>query len=102
MIPGDNESLHERAKAFREWCEGFSQGLSMGGLNFDEVEEDEVQEAIQHIEEFAELDINGLEVCEEDERALMEVSEYTRMAILRIYGDLKQTHPQEKDKKKAH
>lgn len=50
--------------------------------------EEESQDALQHLMEFAELDCETLEVGEEDERALMEVSEYTRMAVLRLHSDL--------------
>lgn len=88
LLPDEQESLTERAKAFSEWCEGFTQGLTMAGVNIDQFYEEEAQEALQHIMEFSELDYNDLEVGEEDERALMEVSEYTRMAVIRLHGDL--------------
>ncbi|AHE65676.1 UPF0149 family protein [Legionella oakridgensis] len=88
MLPNDDESLMARAQAFSEWCEGFTQGLTMAGVDFNQFQEEEVQEAAQHLVEFAQLDYEALQVNEEDERALMEVSEYARMAVLRIYHDL--------------
>ena len=88
LLPDDHEPLIERAQAFSEWCEGFTQGLDMAGVGLDQFYEEEAQEALQHIIEFAELDCDSLDVDEEDERALMEVSEYTRMAVIRLHGDL--------------
>ncbi|HAZ7574486.1 UPF0149 family protein [Legionella sp. PATHC032] len=88
LLPDDNESLVVRAQAFSEWCEGFTQGLTIVGVGMEQFYEEESQEALQHLIEFAELDCESLEVGEEDEKALMEVSEYTRMAVLRLHSDL--------------
>ncbi|GGI87123.1 hypothetical protein GCM10007966_14800 [Legionella impletisoli] len=102
MLPEEDESLSTRAQAFSEWCDGFIQGLVMAGVDVEQIEEEEVQDAIQHIAEFAKLDYDSLNIDEEDERALMEVSEYARMAVLRIYGDLKENHHHEDATQKAH
>ncbi|HAT8179207.1 TPA: UPF0149 family protein [Legionella pneumophila] len=88
LLPDDNESLVIRAQAFSEWCEGFTQGLTIAGVGMEQFYEEESQDALQHLIEFAELDCESLEVGEEDEKALMEVSEYTRMAVLRLHSDL--------------
>ncbi len=88
MLPDEQESLLERALAFSEWCEGFTQALTLCGIGADQFNEEEAQDALQHMLEFAELDCDTLDVGEEDERALMEVSEYARMAVIRLHGDL--------------
>lgn len=88
LLPEESEPLPERAKAFSDWCGGFIQGLNLVGIGFDVLHEEEAQDALQHIADFAELDHEEVRIGEEDERALMEVSEYTRMAVLRIHGDL--------------
>jgi uncharacterized protein len=54
----------------------------------DYLYEEDAQEALQHLVEFAELDCETLDADEEDERALMEVTEYARMAVIRLHGDL--------------
>lgn len=102
MLPDDNESLPERAQAFSEWCEGYVQGMTLSGIGFEELHEEEAQEALQHLREFAELDYQSLQVDEEDERALMEVTEYARMAVLRIYGDLHSNQPKSERSEKSH
>lgn len=88
LLPDEEESLVERAQAFSEWCEGFTQGLNMAGVGLEQFYEEEAQEALQHIIEFAELDCETLDVDEEDEKALVEVSEYARLAVIRLHGDL--------------
>lgn len=88
LLPDDNQPLSERALAFSEWCEGFTQGLTMAGIDVDQFYDEEAQEALQHLMEFAELDCDTLDIEEEDEKALMEVSEYARMAVIRLHGDL--------------
>lgn len=88
LLPDENESLVIRAQAFSEWCEGFTQSLTIAGVGVEQFYEEESQDALQHLIEFAELDCDTLEVGEEDEKALMEVSEYARMAVLRLHSDL--------------
>lgn len=90
LLPGDDDDLRERAQAFSEWCEGFVQGLTISGIDFDAFDDEEAEESAQHIAEFSQLDYEGLKMSEDDEKALMEVHEYTRLAVLRIYGDLKE------------
>lgn len=89
MLPNDDDSLMNRAQAFGLWCAGFTEGLTMAGIDPLQVEEDEIQEAIQHLAEFAQLDYESLEMEEQDEKAFVDVSEYTRMAVLRIYNEIK-------------
>jgi uncharacterized protein YgfB (UPF0149 family) len=94
LLPDDEEPLVDRARAFSEWCEGFTQGLTLAGVGYEQLQEDEAQEALQHLIEFAQLDYHSLSIDEDDERALMEVVEYARMAALSIHGDLLQANGQ--------
>lgn len=89
LLPDEHETLLDRAKAFSEWCEGFTQGLDFAGIHYEQFEDEESKEALQHLMEFAELDYTTLDIDEDDEKALMEVTEYGRLAVLRIFGDLK-------------
>jgi len=89
LLPDDNDPLPERAQAFSEWCEGFTQAMTLSGIGYEELDEEESQDALQHMFEFAELDYQNLDISEDDEKALTEVSEYARMAVLRLSDDLK-------------
>lgn len=94
LLPDDETDLFERAKAFSEWCDGFIRALALSGIEADQFYEEDTQEALQHITEFADIDFESLDVDEEDEKALVEVSEYTRLAVIRLYADLN-THEKE-------
>lgn len=88
LLPEDDLSLTTRAQAFSEWCGGFIQGISTVGVGLDGLEDDEASDAMQHLQDFALLDCESLTVDEEDERALVEVSEYARLAVLHIFHEL--------------
>ncbi len=92
LLPDEEQPLAERAKAFSEWCEGFIQGIGVAGVGSEQLQEEEAKEALQHMTEFAELDYQELHIEDDDEQSLMEVSEYARLAVLRIYGDLYSSH----------
>lgn len=102
MLPPDHETLMERARAFGEWCEGFTQALVMAGVDHERVQAEETWNAIQHMTEFAQLDYESLHIDEEEERALMEVSEYARMAVLSIHTELKQKTEKEQSTQITH
>ncbi|MFI4962887.1 MAG: UPF0149 family protein [Legionellales bacterium] len=88
LLPSENEPLAVRSEAFSEWCQGFINGLNTAGIDAEQFYEEEAQEAYGHVSDFSELDVASLSIDEEDERALMEISEYTRMAVLRLHSDL--------------
>ncbi len=102
LLPPEQQSLVERAQAFSEWCKGFVQGIRMAGVSIENLKDEECQEALQHVSEFAKLDYHALSVGEDDEKALMEVSEYTRMAVLRIHGDIHQNRLKGHDENQQH
>lgn len=87
FMPDEHEPLAKRAKAFSDWCDGYTQGLNMLGFEQSEFEDEETREALQHLLEFATLDYETVEVSEEDEQAFMEVCEYARVAVMHIYTD---------------
>lgn len=101
MLPNDDVFLATRAQAFSEWCEGFIQGVTVVGRDHPQLQTEEVQEMLQHLSEFAQLDYEALRVSDEDERALIEVIEYTRMAVLSIHAEI-QTPQDHGGQGKAH
>lgn len=102
LLPHDDEPLLQRVKSFSEWCDGFTQGIRLAGIEYDALEDEEAQDAIEHITEFAELDCESLQFDEDDERALLEISEYARMAVVYIHSDLTQHHRGSDDTSIAH
>lgn len=102
LLVDESEPLERRAQSFSDWCEGFTQGIRMAGVDYNELEDDDTQDALQHITEFSNMDYQSLQVEEEDERALIEVTEYTRMAVLHIHSDLQTNNPHLNDGETAH
>lgn len=103
LLVADDEPLVRRAQSFSDWCEGFIQGMRMAGVDYNELEDDDTQDALQYITEFADVDYQSLHVDkEEDERALTEITEYTRMAVLHIHSDLQTNQPNRHDGETAH
>ena len=101
LLPNEEASLNERAQAFSDWCEGFSQAITLSGLAIDTLDDD-TQNALQHITEFADLDHESLHVDEDDERALLDITEYTRMAVIQLYTELHVRHHHTPNSDKAH
>lgn len=91
MLPSDDEPLPLRAKCFSEWCEGFMHGLDLAEVDLSDIDDEEVQDALQHLIEFSRMDYSDLDVGEDDEKAFFEVLEYARMAVIRIRDEL-QSH----------
>jgi len=96
LLPDELEPLPLRAEFFVQWCEGFVQGMTLSGKGLKSLEAEDAQDALSHITEFSQMDLEKIEAkSEEDDKLLMEVSEYTRMAVLGLYADL-HNKPQEK------
>jgi uncharacterized protein YgfB (UPF0149 family) len=102
LLPNEDDSLFDRAKAFSEWCRGFTRTLAVLGFGLDQVDEEEAQDILQHLLEFAELDYEFLDSDEGDEKALMEVSEYVRMAVIRLHTDLVRNKTEGSDPETTH
>lgn len=96
LLPDEDVSLKERAHAFSEWCESFTEGMTLAGVDFNQLEDEESEEALTHFFEFAEMDYEHLDMSEENERAFFEVSEYARMAVLRLKSDIQSGQPDDK------
>ncbi len=102
VLPNQDQPLAKRAQAFSEWCEGFTQALSACNVRPKQLKNPESREALEHLAEFAELDCEMLEVNEDDEQALMEVSEYTRIAVLHLHSELTKQPLKNKPTSAAH
>lgn len=88
MLPSDEEPLRLRAQCFSEWCAGFIHGLDLIEIDLSDIDDEEVQDAVQHLVEFSRMDYRDLDVGEDDEKAFFEVLEYARMAVIRIRDEL--------------
>lgn len=102
LLLDEDEPLERRGQSFSDWCEGFTQGFRMAGVDYHDLEDDDTQDALQHISEFADMDYQSLHLDEESERALAEITEYTRMAVLHIHSDLQANRTDKDDAETEH
>ena len=91
LLPEDTSLLPERLESFACWCQGFMKGLDMGDLSVDDIDNEDVLEAIGHIDDFADMDAADFDYEEDDEKAYFEITEYVRLSVLHIFCDLNET-----------
>ena len=84
FLPEEDVPLSEQVEALIGWCRGFLFGVSSGASASNWPKE--VREILKDITEFTKLDVNA--EGEEDERALTEITEYLRSAVLLLRDEL--------------
>lgn len=84
LLPDDDELLQEQVVALKNWCRGFLLGVGSARLNADFSAE--AHEILKDISEFTKLDSDA--EGEEDEGALIEITEYLRSAVLLLRDEL--------------
>ncbi|MCB1760293.1 MAG: UPF0149 family protein [Gammaproteobacteria bacterium] len=89
LLPGDEMPLTDRALALRDWCAGFLYGFGLSDARQMETLGDGVREVLQDLSEISRLDTAELaDAGDEDEEALMQLTEFLRVAVMNIYDDL--------------
>ena len=91
LLPEDTSLLPERLESFACWCQGFMKGLDMADLSVDDIDNEDILEAIGHIDDFSDMDAADFDYEEDDEKAYFEITEYVRLSVLHIFCDLNET-----------
>ena len=87
LLPAEETSLPTRAQAVTEWCQGFLYGIGLSGEQASQNLSSEAREAIEDISALTRMDIAALgdvENLEEEEDALMEITEFLWVAAMLI------------------
>jgi yecA family protein len=84
LLPEDDAPLTEQVEALKSWCRGFLFGVG-SGVSASNWSKDAL-EILKDITEFTKLEANA--EGEEDERALVEITEYLRSAVLLLRDEL--------------
>lgn len=89
LLPDDDRSLRERSEELGCWCSGFLLGLESLKQKDELSEQLSVDgfDTLLKLSEIAQIDYEELSYSEYDETALMEITEYVRMAILTLYSE---------------
>lgn len=90
LLPEAGAPLAERAYALGLWCEGFSAGVGLAGMNAQRAAAlpDAVDEFIRDVGEIARVETSG-EEGEESEEAYTELLEYVRVGVLLVAEELR-------------
>jgi uncharacterized protein len=85
FLPDDETMLSQQIEALRNWCRGFLFGVGTGSARA--IWPGDSGEILKDIIEFTKIDIQAY--SEGDERALMEIHEYCRAAVMLFRDDLR-------------
>lgn len=87
VLPADDAPLPERAAGFAAWCRGFLSGLGLSGIADLEALGEDAREFLADLSRFATLALDA-PGDEDDERALVELTEFTRMGVMLVRSEL--------------
>ncbi len=96
LLADENSPIVERSCSLAEWCQGFMSGLGLSGVKQEQISPDS-KELISDFYNIARLDAGDLDIGntdnseQEDDFALMELTEYVRVGAIFIFEDL-QSH----------
>lgn len=86
LLPDDSAPLPERVTGLYDWVRGFLYGLGLAGVDADRLS-GPAREAFEDVAAITHLDLRDLDDSEENEQALMELTEFVRVAVMLIYED---------------
>ncbi len=87
LLPDDDAALSARAAGFADWCRGFLSGLGLSGIASLEALGEDAREFLADLSRFTSLAMDA-DGDEEDERALVELTEFTRMGVMLVRAEL--------------
>ena len=86
LLPADSVPLADRALGLYDWSRGFLYGLGLAEVDTDRLSE-QAREALVDFTAITHLDLDDLDDTEENERALMELTEFVRVAVMLLYEE---------------
>ncbi len=88
FLPDDEKPIRTRAMAVSEWCQGFLYGLGLGGLEDEKQLSEEAREALSDLTEITRMDVEALADDEENEDALVELTEFIWVAAMLVREEI--------------
>ena len=87
FLAEDDKPLKVRAGAVSDWCRGFLYGVGLAGISPEKQLSAETQEALHDFTEISRMDTDALGDSEEDEEALIEITEFPWVAAMLVHAD---------------
>lgn len=95
-LPEESAALLERATAVYDWVRGYLYAMGVLGISERDLSE-EGREVFRDFADLTRMDLDALDESEENEEALMEVTEFVRVAAMVIHDE--RSAPKEATKK---
>jgi uncharacterized protein len=92
IIPDDDVALGDRIAAFSAWCIGFLYGFGISGVSGKTMLSVDSQEFLSHLTQFCRIDLET-ENGEENEKALFELLEFSKIGILNLNEEAQKLSP---------
>ena len=86
LLPGDDEPLETRAQALADWCQGCVMGLHHGDRFKTAELGDDIAQFLSDLEQIGIVEV-GSDSPEEQEGALFELEEYTRLGVQMVFEE---------------
>jgi len=100
LLPSDDRPLRERATAVHDWVRGLLFGLTLGGLQRDQLQ-GQALEAFDDLVELTHMDLDAVAEGDADEQALAEIVEFLRIAAMMIREETAKTLAEERNRQAA-
>lgn len=88
FLPSDEKPLRQRASGVRDWCIGYLYGLGLTKGVDDAKLSSGCRESLADISEITRMNTDVLGDDEEEEEALMQVTEFLRVAAMLVHDEL--------------
>lgn len=95
LLPDDDAEVSLRTKALAHWCRGFLAGLGLASIKLDEHSQD-LTELLEDLAAISQAKHEKLKDTEKNEEDFTEILEYTRMAALFTFTELRRQAEHEK------
>lgn len=88
LLPDDEEPLLARTRAVSHWCQGFLEGLRLGGVTQSSQLPGDAVEVVSDMGEIAKADRYDIAESNENEADFTELVEYLRAGVRLVYDEL--------------
>lgn len=88
FLPDDEKPVQQRGQAVSNWCQGFLYGVGLSGIDPEAQLSEETREALNDFSEISRLDVDALEDDDEEDDALIEITEFLWVAAMLVHSDL--------------
>ncbi len=88
FLPDDETPVQQRGEAVSDWCQGFLFGVGLSGIDPEAQLSAATREALGDFSEISRLDVAAFGENDEEDDALIEITEFLWVAATLVHSDL--------------